>query len=356
VSAIGWCPVARLDELQSFIDEHWKRGHVLARDVALLRWQHPRENPNELSVLVADEDDGRMQGILGIIPVPYCRHGERGEGAWLTTWVVTEAARRRQLGLALLRRAMDGPDFVGTIGGNETTMRLLRALGFATRPAVSRWVRAGDRAALASLMQAAGANSAALSPASQMVPAASGAEVQPWSPELAAPWDRTWRERVASGLVGTWRDSDYLRWRYLEHPRFRYELRVIRDPAGGVRALVVWRRQAIQDRSEEVVRVLELLGEPAAAATLARDLVRETGTERTAFLDFYCTSTAFAAPLEAAGFVPEHTLGAELPALFQPLDPRRTALTAAFWAPGKEAFDGADVYFTRSDCDQDRPN
>lgn len=353
MSTIGWCPLGRLGELQAFIDEHWKRGHVLSRDAELLRWQHPRDDPDELSVLVAADDDGRMQGILGIIPVPYCRHGARGDGAWLTTWVVTEAARRSQLGLALLRHAMDGPDFVGTIGGNETTMRLLRALRFATRPAVPRWVRIGEPAALAALLGEAGKRLPASAPATGPP---RGVDVQPWSPELAAAWDRTWRERLAPGLVGTWHDSEYLRWRYLDHPRFRYALRVAVDAGGSVSALLVWRRQTIQDRDQDVVRILELLGDPVAANALAADLVHETVSERTAFLDFYCTSAEFAAPLAAAGFVPEDQLGARLPAVFQPLDPRRTALTAAFWAPDGHAFEGAATYFTRSDCDQDRPN
>jgi hypothetical protein len=361
VSTIRWCPADRLGELQSFIDTHWRRGHVLARDAELLRWQHPRLDAGELSVLVADGPRGEMRGILGIIPVPYCARGVRGEGAWLTTWVVVPEARRDQLGLALLREAMDGPDFVGTLGGNDTTMRLLRALRFDTRAAVPRWVRGGAADALRGLLTAAGtelpAAAAAALESAQVAAAAPGMTVEPWSSDAAAAWDRAWTERIAPRTTGTWRDSAYLDWRYVRHPRFHYELRLARDAGGEALALLAYRRQAVHDRPEEIVRVVELLGDPEGTRALAVHLAEEAIGERTAFADFYCTSEPFAAALtEGGGFVPEAALGISLPALFQPLDARRTALTAALWAGEEGAFAGDDVYFTRSDCDQDRPN
>lgn len=360
MTAIGWCRAARIGELQAFIDEHWKAGHVLARDAELLRWQHPRPDPGELSVLVADGPDGELRGILGIIPVPYCARGERGDGAWLTTWVVTPEARTEQLGLALLRRAMDGPDFVGTLGGNDTTMRVLRALRFETRAAVPRWLRGGDPDALRALLGAADMSlpaeaGASLRPAGPAAPPP-GVAVEPWSDEAARAWDRAWHDGLAAATTGIWRDSAYLRWRYLEHPSFRYELRVARGAGGEALGLLAYRRQDVHDRPEHVVRVVELLGEPAGTRALAAHLAREAIGEGTAFADFYCTSERYAAALtEVAGFVPEASLGASLPALFQPLDARRTALTAALWTPAEAPF-GDDVYFTRSDCDQDRPN
>jgi len=358
VSAIGWCPAGRLGEVQAFIESQWKRGHVLARDAELLRWQHPRPDPDELSILVADGPGGELEGILGVIPVPYCAHGRRGEGAWLTTWVVRPEARTAQLGLALLRAAMDGPDFVGTLGGNDTTMRLLRALRFDTRASVPRWVRGGSRRALRDLLGAAGVAPvpAALTGAPVAAPPP-GVTVEPWSQDAAEAWDLAWHERVAGRIAGTWRDRRYLEWRYRRHPRFGYELRLARGGDRAALGLLVYRRQPVHGREEEVIRVVELLGEPAGTRALAIHLAHETASERTAFLDFYCTSEPFAAALtEAGGFVPEATLGVSLPALFQPLDARRTALTAALWTPDERPFADDDVYFTRADCDQDRPN
>ena len=359
MTAVRWCPVDRLGELQRFIDEQWGRGHVLARDAELLRWQHPRPDPGELSVLIADGDGGEIAGILGIIPAGFCEHGTRRAGAWLTTWVVRPEERQRQLGLVLLRHVIDTTDgLVATLGGNKLTMGMLRALRFHVRDAVPRWVRPVSASALESLLHAAGATVPAVPPVDGEPPRASpGVEAVPFSDELAPAWDAAWSERFAPGLVGTWRDAAYLRWRYAEHPRFDYHVSLARADGGEVRGLLVSRPQRVRDRDEEVVRVVELLGDPDAQAALIVALLDRVDGERTAFIDFYCTSGRFAATLERFGFAPEDP-AAPLPSLFQPLDPRRARLTGAFGAAGRDAdlFAGEDVYFTRSDGDQDRPN
>jgi GNAT superfamily N-acetyltransferase len=347
---LAWWPAARAAELQAFLGREWRAGHVLARDEELLRWQHPRD-AEELSFVGAIEAD-ELVGVLGIIPIELCVRGARTPGAWLTTWIVVPAARRRRVGLRLLRFVLDRYDFVGTIGGNATTTTILQALRFHTRPAIPRWVRPLDEDALERL---AGRHVAA-------APAAAdpgGGAVSDWSADLAAAWDRTWVERLAPHVVGTWRDAAYLEWRYLSHPRFDYAVRVALDDDGSPAALLVHRVEEVRGLDATVVRVVEAVGEEAALRRLADDLVSR-GTELGfALADFYCTSTRYAAALEAAGFVAESTLAEQLPSRFQPLEPTPRPLSAslrlASWPGPGDLFAGDDVYFTRSDCDQDRP-
>ncbi len=358
---VRWCPADRLGELQRFIDEQWSAGHVLARDAELLRWQHPRPDPAALSVLIADGDDGQIAGILGIIPAPFCQHGRRREGAWLTTWVVRPDERSRLLGVALLRHAIDHTDgLVATTGGNQTTMRILRTQRFHLVDAIPRWVRPVSAPALERLMLAAGSTELALGPShipAPPPPSSSDVRVTGFTDAAAAAWDEAWRVRLAPGIVGTWRDAAYLRWRYAEHPSFDYLMSVALGDQGEARGLIVARRVAVRDRDEEVVRIVELLGDPGAQHTLVADLLASVDPEQTAFVDFYCTSERFADALVQAGFARENP-DAPLPSLFAPLDARRASLTGAFAAAGDDAalFAGDDVYFTRSDGDQDRPN
>src|SRR5207237_8748844 len=89
---IDWLPLARLPELQAFVDEHWRRGHVLARDADLLRWQHRRRaDPESLSVLVAEEG-GRLLAMLGWIEFDACLGERRVPGGWMTNWLVVPEA------------------------------------------------------------------------------------------------------------------------------------------------------------------------------------------------------------------------------------------------------------------------
>ena len=184
-----------------------------------------------------------------------------------------------------------------------------------------------------------------------------------WGEDIAARWDRAWSERFAFRLVGTWRDAAYLRWRYVDHPRFDYAVRFAEDRrTGSLKGLLVYRVETVQDRSEKVMRVLEFLADEDAGRVLSASLVKAGEDAGVAFADFYCTSSDLAGPLEAAGFVHEETLPERLPGLFQPLDHSRTGLTGAFWVnPGvsqdsRALLQSPSLYFTRSDCDQDRPN
>lgn len=348
---IGWWRSSRIRELQAFVASCWAPGHVLARDERLLRWQHPRGD-DEISIVGATSG-GSLVGILGVIPVEFDVLGDRRSGGWLTTWYVMPASRRDGVALRLLEFALERHEVVGTVGGNETTLRILRALGFAACPSVPRWVRPVRRDRVARLVDGA---------APPAPPVRRGGEAGVgFSPDVAERWDDAWSSRFAPVLVGARRNAAYLRRRYVEHPTFRYRMRVALDPGGAAAALAVARTEEARGGDVRVVRVVEALGEPDALAPLLDGIAADADEDGAAFVDFYCTSARFAPALERAGFVPEEALDVRLPSRFQPLEPTPKPLTAALrLTPAADRRHDAlrwdDVYLTRSDCDQDRPS
>jgi hypothetical protein len=348
---VDWCPRDRLDDLQAFVAAQFRPDHVLATDRELLLWQHPADG-DVVAVAIARAGDD-LVGILGVIPVDVGVHGRRVRGGWLTTWNVLPAWRDRQVGLRLLQLVLDRYPFVGTLGGNATTMRLLGALRFHVRPSVDRWVLPLGRAGLDAL-------------GARHVPVAEAVELD--EPETvvglpeatAARWDETWESRLAPGLVGTWRDAAYLRHRYVEHPTFDYDVRfAVVD--GAPEALVVHRVEPA-GASTAVVRVVEALGDPQRVGGLVAGIAASARAAGAAFADFYCTGAGFARGIELAGFVPEGALpvGSALPSRLQPVEPEPRPLTIALRIAAEtgpaDPFAGPNVYFTRSDGDQDRPN
>lgn len=313
---LDWCSTDEVPLVQELVDRYWQQGHVLARDEALLRWQYrvPGDD-GRLSVLVA-RLDGRPVGFLGVIRTPFCRGGEILRGGWLATWTVAEEARESQAGLSLLVEALRELEVVGCLGFNEQAEKIYRGLGFDVRTPLPRFVR--------------------LEPTGAPGPAVE------WSEEAAERWERTWRE-LAPGFVGTARDAAFLRWRYVEHPTYRYVVRLAED----ARALVVHRVQEVEER--RVVRFVEALGEPEAAAGLVALALSEN--EGSWLADFTCVNEAHAEPFVRAGFVPEASLPEPPPDRFQPLGRSPRGLGAAFHGVG-----AAEVYATRADGDQDRPS
>ena len=318
---IDWLPVERVPEVQAFVDQQWRRGHVLARDETLLRWQHRRSrNPDQLAMLVA-EDDGRFVAMVGFVEFDACVGGARVPGGWMTMWLVVPEARGRGLGFALVERALGSEyEFVGALDANDATRHVLGRHGFVERPMV-RWVRVFDVEGLRALLRG----------------------------------EYRWDEQERSGvgevpdqLTGACRDERFLGWRYERHPRFRYE--VVRRGS----RLAVYRIEQVRDSEARLMRVVDFLGDD----DLASQLVAAAEREEVVLADFSCTSARFGAPLERAGFAREDWLAAPLPRRFQPLDLSPRPAVACFWAaPRLEVeFGGDDLYVTRADSDLDRPN
>jgi GNAT superfamily N-acetyltransferase len=325
---IDWWPVARLGELQELIDGHWRSGHVLARDAELLRWQHG-DGDGRLSVLGAYED-GRPVGMLGFIEFDACVGDERVRGGWMTTWLVVPEARGGGLGLRLVEHVLGSRyEFIGALAANSATRHVLGRYGFAER-GMHRWVRVFDVAALRRLLADAG-----------------------YPEEAWDAWSRPAEPKVASsdllqGMIGACRDEAFLRWRYEEHPRFRYE--VLRDESG----FAAYRLERVRDSEATVMRIVDFRG----GSSLAQALAAAAGRAGVVFADFSCTSAQAGASLEAAGFQREDRLPAELPGRFQPLDFSDRPIVSCFWAVDRLGvdFQSDDLYVTRADSDLDRPN
>jgi hypothetical protein len=364
-----WCPRSRIDELQAFIDRDWIPGHILSRDRALLEWQFQHAvEPETLSVAMA-ESGGRFVGMLGAIRAPFSDRGELRSGFMMANWVAVPAFRESALGLRLFQFVLrSGHQMAGVLGGNATTLRVLRTLRYAVSERVPRWIRPGDPGALERLLASAPASvadaarqswrSTVTSPGP--FPLDSTVAVQCWTPGDAAGWDDCWR-RLAPTIRGFARSAGYIDWRYHRHPTFRYETLVARDGDGMVCGLAVFRIAALRGADATVLRIVELLGSPAATDALALTLAGTLARTNAAFADFYSWSPRFAAPLERAGFLREEPR-TPLPALFQPVDFEHRPLTGAFGivdpaaGDSREFFAELDVYITRSDGDQDRPN
>jgi GNAT superfamily N-acetyltransferase len=290
---IDWAPLGRLGEVQRFIDQRWRRGHVLARDEELLRWQHRSlEDPDRLAILVAEEA-GELVAMLGLIEFEACLGERRGRGAWMTNWLVVPEHRGEGVGAALVERACSEYQLVGALDANDATRRAL-AGSFVERP-ILRWALPYE-----DLRVLLGREP-------------DWVEAKPSSTEEFA---------------GACRDAEFIAWRYRNHPRFEYTV---------LEGLAAYRLAG------KVLRVVDFLGDEELAQQVAEAGRREDAI----YAEFLCHSAAYGAPLEAAGF--RQARG--LPSRFEPLDLGERPDVSCFWGLG----DGAP-YVTAADSDLDRPN
>jgi Acetyltransferase (GNAT) domain len=88
--------------------------------------------------IVYEEDDGRITGFLGVVTREFTMEGKRVRGALSSQLVVQPEARRRLIGLELMRQFLLGPqDFSFTDEANEVSRKMWERLGGSMSPLYS---------------------------------------------------------------------------------------------------------------------------------------------------------------------------------------------------------------------------
>jgi hypothetical protein len=373
------CTENDIPKLMQFIHQHWLAGHVLSRDETLLRWQfHSSRAETELFpglTVVLAVSNGEIGGMLGLIPFDFNCNGTTRRGGWLSQWFCVPELRRYKIGRALLWEIQKLKyDALLGIGVSQAGSRVMTALGFQPIPPIPRWVGVFDVTGAQQLLQSVAPLAEPHDLAQALLPyivhrrspalGPSSIRITPWADSLRGPWDRFWIRSLAPDLVGPARDSSYLLWRYIAHPRFHYEIRVAQTEAGEILGLSVFRVETVQGRSAKVMRIVEFLASPVAHSALAGALVEAARDHDVTFADFYCTRPEAGAALEAMGFRrhAHDDTPVSLPSRLQPLQPGDAPLTGLEWLKKdlRQQLGAlslrADVHITKSDSDQDRPN
>jgi hypothetical protein len=309
--------------------------------------------------------------MLGLSGFVLNHDGTESPGVWLSNWYVDKECRGQNVALRLLLSVRDlGYDAIGSVGLNEVSARLLGSDVLVRLP---RWIGVLDAESTATLLATSGSAPDTLRSWCDQVliraepPAPSGHDVDVvvWSSPLAGAWDSFWASYLAPTFVGTKRDARYLQWRYLEHPRFTYEVHVAREPrSGAVAGCTVFRVEQVLDREEKVLRVVEFMAGPEAEGSLAQAVLQAGRQHRVSYADFYCSSARCARGLESVGFVLETRDGDSptLPTRLCPLETGSFAMTVALRPPPalrgrlEHLLRTGRLYLTKSDGDQDRPN
>lgn len=93
--------LSEIPSIMQFIDEHWKKDHILARDRDFFEYEMVVDN--QVNVIIAKrKSDGRIDGLLGFLP---CSKSEDKLDAWGVIWKTIDGAVP-MLGMELKKRLM----------------------------------------------------------------------------------------------------------------------------------------------------------------------------------------------------------------------------------------------------------
>lgn len=334
----------------SFYARHWQRRIALAIP-SFYRWQFLGAPASQAAdhCCVAVDDSGAVLGVMGLNPRPFILNGRPQSAAELTTWVVAQEARGRGVGRAILDWLMSRYEVLFGPGITAAALPLYIGAGFVHIRHVPRVAQIYRTDVPDDFIRVTDAGRRRLMRNRAATP--SGSSGRPIDIDHVAATANRHLSRFNHYL----RDEAHLKWRYFDHPVFRYEFFQVVD--GGGEAVVAMRVDEVRD--VKIAHVVECFGAavamPAAVSFLDRCCV-ERGIH---IADFTCVSSAVTCFFRAAGwFSTIDDNDVQVINLFHPpefRDPPTTSLVLWSRRDRPDLLDFGRLYLTKGDLDLDRP-
>ena len=371
--------LATIDEysdISTFINQYWKKNHAYTKSKELFDWtflDNPVWNEFGYSISIAIESSS-IVGMLGTIPFELNVYGQNFKACWLVNWLLIPEARKGRVGLNLLNlfSKNHGYDTV-SFGINDTVSRLYAALKWQHMPLIPRmvWINSNRTNNAEKLLIETNPNYSIteireyISNHTTTLKEINSLSVITLDKIKSEDWDNNGWEIWRYKTVGCSRNYQYLKWRYLEHPIYRYESRIL--PDGANIGLIIWRVEMTSKANligqlEEflpIARIVEFL--PTSdinAIELMSEFIKYSDSLGVVAGDFYCYNQEICQILNNIGFLTSniHT-GIVLPNYTQPVANGGVIRSAINIAQShKIDANASSWYWTRSDSDQDRPN
>ncbi len=283
----------------AYLEAHWRKGHIFTKSKALFDWQHWNKVKQHYHFVLGCAPDGSIHGVFGFIPNGQWDPALGYESIWLAIWSVCDEAKGHGLGRRLLAFIEDiyKPNFIGTNGATEMTLRMYEERGYVTGTLEQWYCMHGD----------------------------------------------TKRGRYANpgpSFDEPRKSLDYAFNRYNEHPFYKYRF----DDVGDGSAFVVSRR--CESPNGDALRVVDFFGAPTALESVNWE--RMAHEEDVDYIDIFCAGVP-ALCLERAGFT--RRIGNEIiiPNHFEPYENRNIEINYAVKC-------AQPWRILRGDSDMDRPN
>lgn len=355
-------------ELQQGINEIWAENHIFVREEKLLKYMF-LDNPSRSTVSGKNDysflgawKDGKLIGLLGVMPFLLNVYGKEELGCCLTNWIVLPEYRTSGAGLALMNAVQSHqPSILLSLGINENVAQLYRMMRWNVLDDTPRWIGIVNKNKTVEKML--NGNSEPLRYWSEV----RGIQVSKYTvyEEIQLneeKWNDFYWNDFAKKTVGFARDYSFINWRYLENPFFEYRTLLCVDKTDNYKGIAIVRIEEVLN-GEKIGRIVEFISSDQDSAVVLANAIINLDSE-VLFFDFYCFSSVGAWGLEAVGFkkvIKSSNENIVVPSRFQPLDLKGTNLMASMYTTTKFAkkiniIKDDNWYVTKGDSDQDRPN
>ena len=347
--------------MDTFLSDAYSPEYVL-RDKKLFEWMFcDKQNKTVANVICAVKGD-TLIGIAGFTPTEFFwgDFTTRHVGAWTANWMVLPQ-HRGGVGWVLMHRLQKQNSILITQGLGSDNLSITPTLGFKVYEAMPKYSLVFDMELTAKVLDTVhdvwpteeldNLKNSSLKTSEVLATHITKSITE-------TKYNPNWR-CYSSMHYGTIRDLNYIKHRYVNHPYFNYHLFIAGPPDAP--ALSVCRiEESYGVAKVKVGRILEFfhpegkkgLQNGFEALLSGLEFIKK---QNCAYCDFFCTSSTYGESVIKSGLKQEETL--LLPHRLNPLEVPYTEQNLGVISNiSPESPTLGDMYVTKSDGDQDRPN
>ena len=315
--------------IMSFIDEHWKKGHILARDRAFFEWQFMDGN-NVNVFLGIDDEKHKIYGIQGVIRYNSSDNPDATGCIWK---VIKNDNPRLGLDIADYAYAALHIRFSCGAGQSNKALKLGRLMG-GIPIAMDHYYRLGDcqdyKIAVIKNKTLPNVEDSGF----RLAPVHS---VEEMKQVISA-------EALANHIMS--KDYGYIRHRYFEHPIYQYYVWKIVDTVGKAHSILITREET--QFNKKICKIVDYYGDISYFSYITAALDRMIKEKEYEFVDVYSYGVDTAV-YEQAGFLRcDENCENIIPNYYHPFEQKNVAIRMI-----DPMIEGMRLFL--GDGDQDRP-
>ena len=336
-----FCNKKNVYELRDFLKNNWKKNYILAKNKKLLNWQHFSQSNNRYNFIIA-KYNLKVVGCLGlIVNSKFSKKLISNDTIWLVNWLILKEIKISGLDfLSFLIKHLKYKK-IGTVGGNTTTIEILKLLGFKTGK-LNHFFMINKNITNFKLI-AVNKNTLFLSKTSLR---SKNHKIKKLNSNFRL---KVFGKDLQKLVKKFGKDETYFIKRYILHPYYKYEMHWIYSWNNNLLGFFVIR--VSEHKKRKALRIVDFFGHENALIKIAyplRDLLNIYEAE---YIDFYEYGIDNLIMKKSGLYKNTFDKKIVIPNYFEPFIKKNINLT---WALKSDA--PISTLLFKGDCDQDRPS
>ena len=324
-----------------FIDEYWKKNHVLVSSPELMDWQHYDADNNRYNFIIAvDKETNEIHALQGFVSTSHFDKTIEKPIRWGCIWKNRDDIASPGLGLMVHWSAFDllSSDNYCTVGISDIAYSLYDKLNY-QRGICTQWYIINPEKETFTLVK----NFEGVSRVNEKATSS-----KYYFKDIVSDNDYLSLEGDAVKQIPSFKSKLYYFNRFLKHPFYHYTATKICDEVGKVNAVFFWRE--CNANGAKCIRIVDYFGFPEALCGQCSNFINMLKEHDAEFIDFI-NAGIDGKYFEMAGFCNRSGTSLILANYFEPFLLENIDLRYTLYSD-KEV----PLLIFKGDSDQDRPN